>query len=380
MSSVTFQDLFETGWFFGARALQGSKRHPLMIHWTGFLASVLTIFYCVYELCYYYVNMASRDAHCAVFKVWIVMRTASNALAFLHLFLRADAVNAINPNWPPWRRFGIALLVATLIMLIAVAATRSARLVRNPPFGERCEQSYEPVSFALKWVVQLLCHITFSLMFIYPLVDHMRAVRAAGLAVAHTPRSFLRRVLRRTVQKPSVTATENARAREDSNTAPVTGSMRGDTVYQRLVRRAVISLVASSLFTIAVAVMVFLDIFGAVSDMPLVAFAILDNGFTLGAIYFANSGGLTPQQAPTLAVPPEAPKCVGASSSAHSDTSSATPHASLKAMEEGTAAPRAPPPYSQRGPWDRVPPPIDERWAVGDTTSGSQEQASMPQV
>eukprot|EP00953_Heterococcus_sp_UTEX-ZZ885_P027142 14604-Heterococcus_DN1.PRE.3 len=45
----------------------------------------------------------------------------SNAMAFLHMYLRANAVNRYNNKWPPIRVFAIVLIIinwATLISLM----------------------------------------------------------------------------------------------------------------------------------------------------------------------------------------------------------------------------------------------------------------------
>ncbi|KAG5189720.1 hypothetical protein JKP88DRAFT_347662 [Tribonema minus] len=316
MSHATFDDLFttsclsvsctiavETGWFFGMRLVYGVRN---AMAWTGFLASLFTAIYCVHELCYYFVDVADQTASCAQFKAFFILRGASNSLAFLHLFLRANAVNSLNPKWPPWRRAGIALTVVTLGVLALVAATRGAKPTASPPHPSRCQEFIAPIPATLKWTLQLICHIAFAGFFIWPLLGHMRMLRKAGLA-QHPPHAVERCCggcawwcscsSERSRRRSSSSAQEDGDAPGSGTPAETpTGftTPRHDTVYRQLVLRAVVSVAASALFTVVAAVLVMLDVYGVVDGIPVVGLSILDNGFTLGSIFFANSGGLGP--------------------------------------------------------------------------------------
>lgn len=68
----------QTGWFFGARVVNARTRNAMS--WTGFLASLLTFIYCLYELVYYYVHIVPGFDNCASFKVWLIRTAARNDL------------------------------------------------------------------------------------------------------------------------------------------------------------------------------------------------------------------------------------------------------------------------------------------------------------
>ncbi|KAG5189722.1 hypothetical protein JKP88DRAFT_275424 [Tribonema minus] len=258
------------------------------IAWTGTAASLITATYCVHELCYFYINVAQDRASCAQFQAWFVMRGISNILAFLHLFLRANAVNAFNPKWPPWRCFGIVLMLATVGTIAAATVTRTAKPVPNPPFPDRCEEFIEPVPFTLNWIAQLLCHVFFAAFFIWPLRSHMRDVRAAHTGSSVAPATLFDRLKRRASKVRGAPASRDSSGADDNGTADFPGGGNGD-VYQALVTRAFASLTGSALFTLLAAVLSVLSVYGVLSDVPVVGFSILDNGFTLASIYFANS-------------------------------------------------------------------------------------------
>jgi hypothetical protein len=77
--------------------------------------------------------------------------------------------------------------------------------------GRRCQFSFERVSFELKWLTQLVNHIAHSSFFVWPLIAHLRAMKAANASGA--------------------------------------GLDRNRAVYKRLASRALIAMVLSTLFT-----------------------------------------------------------------------------------------------------------------------------------
>jgi hypothetical protein len=77
--------------------------------------------------------------------------------------------------------------------------------------GRRCQFSFERVSFELKWLTQLVNHIAHSAFFVWPLIAHLKAMKAANASGA--------------------------------------GLDRNRTVYKRLASRALTATILSTLFT-----------------------------------------------------------------------------------------------------------------------------------
>jgi hypothetical protein len=78
--------------------------------------------------------------------------------------------------------------------------------------GQRCQFSFETISFQIKWIVQLVSHMVFSGLFVWPLIKHMRLMGS--------PENVME-----------------------------TGGSRGNSVYHRLVNRAMWAMAVSTLFT-----------------------------------------------------------------------------------------------------------------------------------
>ncbi|KAG5182621.1 hypothetical protein JKP88DRAFT_348810 [Tribonema minus] len=204
------------GCFFAEKAFMLGKRNTITA--TALLAALICVVYTTWELAYFYAGLMAQPDTCKTATAWGVLRSISNALAFLHLFLRADVANSINPHWHMWRRVGIALTVINWALLIVAPALRRITLIPTK-LGARCSAQYESVSFTLMWVSQLVCHVAFTLMFVYPLVRHMNELK----------------------QSTADSALEAGVAAR--------GSSRDDDVYRTLVRRAAGALALSATFT-----------------------------------------------------------------------------------------------------------------------------------
>eukprot|EP00953_Heterococcus_sp_UTEX-ZZ885_P010052 5874-Heterococcus_DN1.PRE.3 len=70
--------------------------------------------------------------------------------------------------------------------------------------GRRCQFSFERVSFELKWLTQLVNHIAHSAFFVWPLVSHLRAMKAANASGAGLDRN---RVVYKRLASRALTAT-----------------------------------------------------------------------------------------------------------------------------------------------------------------------------
>ncbi|KAG5189028.1 hypothetical protein JKP88DRAFT_302592 [Tribonema minus] len=278
--TTTFIIALEVGWFFGERCV---LRKANAMNITGFMASLIAVTYCFLKLIYFYTG--AEELSCDQLKIILgVGQGSSNALAFLHLFLRADAVNKINTHWRPWRWFGIALTALNWATLLAVCFTRTAVLATSG--SQRCKFTFDQSTFEAKWVVQLLNHVVFSMMFVFPLRQHMKEMHRAG--VEHQRQHAGVESHRSHAPNSSVAMSTGSRTSAEPT---ATGSSRGADVFRRLVWRATLSMAISSAFTLVVAIMVFVQFADPNIDLPVVALSNLDNGLTLASIYFANSGG-----------------------------------------------------------------------------------------
>eukprot|EP00611_Tribonema_gayanum_P022469 TRINITY_DN4507_c2_g1_i1.p1 TRINITY_DN4507_c2_g1~~TRINITY_DN4507_c2_g1_i1.p1 ORF type:complete len:273 (+),score=104.85 TRINITY_DN4507_c2_g1_i1:350-1168(+) len=177
--TVTLMIALQTTVAFGKRYL---CRNRALLNLTGLLASFLSLFYTLWALTIWFCGIGGLS--CTVIQVVNGMcLSSSNALAFVHLFLKADASNHLNPRWPPWRMLGIASTVANWVVLVAVHTLLSGYAAPNTALGgeERCVWTFEEATFKLKWLVQLFNHILMAGLFVWPLLAHVRGVRATSL-------------------------------------------------------------------------------------------------------------------------------------------------------------------------------------------------------
>jgi hypothetical protein len=106
----------------------------------------------------------------------------STTIAFVHLLLRACAIN--HNFYAPWRYarvIGMLLIVVNAAIQIAVVIDRHYYPVLNSSSGEwRCRSEFGHETIQLKYMIQLLCHIVFASFFVYPLLSHMRSMKATA--------------------------------------------------------------------------------------------------------------------------------------------------------------------------------------------------------
>eukprot|EP00611_Tribonema_gayanum_P028604 TRINITY_DN73_c0_g3_i4.p1 TRINITY_DN73_c0_g3~~TRINITY_DN73_c0_g3_i4.p1 ORF type:complete len:394 (+),score=136.85 TRINITY_DN73_c0_g3_i4:260-1441(+) len=266
--AITFTIGLQVTFFFGERWLTMRRN---MMNATGFLAAIIAAVYTLVKALHLFSGIGLSE--CNALRISLGLgQGLSNGFAFLHLFLRADAINAINPKWPPWRAVGIVLTVTNWVCFLAVSFLRKGEA--KDQFGaERCVFYFEEISSNFKWVLQLINHVLFSLFFAWPLVKHMRAMERANMdTVAGTvARSGFFSALLYLLRRHRT-------------------SSRGVAVYERLVRRAVVPMVVSSVFTLVVTILNVIDFQVPHLNIPITSLSILDNGLTLGSICFANGG------------------------------------------------------------------------------------------
>eukprot|EP00611_Tribonema_gayanum_P000104 TRINITY_DN1006_c0_g1_i7.p1 TRINITY_DN1006_c0_g1~~TRINITY_DN1006_c0_g1_i7.p1 ORF type:complete len:354 (+),score=81.19 TRINITY_DN1006_c0_g1_i7:239-1300(+) len=248
--AITFTIGAQATWFFGDRTVYLRVN---AMNLTGLASAFIAFGYTLVKLLHLFVGWGANA--CTGLRIALGLgQGMSNGFAFLHLFLRADAINTINPCWPPYRAFGILLTVTNWIVFIVVTFKRTGGA--EDQFGaQRCVFKFEETTNDLKWILQFINHIVFTSMFVYPLVRHMRAMERANLSASNS-----------------------------------SAASRGTAIYKRLVRRAVIPMTVSTLFTLVVMIMVFVDYSNPTLEVPITSLAILDNGMTLGSICFANGG------------------------------------------------------------------------------------------
>ncbi|KAG5183204.1 hypothetical protein JKP88DRAFT_317572 [Tribonema minus] len=165
--------------FFAERTLVMRKRNAITV--TALAAAFLSSLNTVWQLAYFHLGKMTDLSICKIGYAWGIMRTTSSALAFLHLFLRANAANALNPRWPRWRAFGALLLLANVLLLVLVPSLWLLTPKRYDT-GVRCVVIFPPVTFLLMWAAQLASHVVFAGLFVWPLLSHVRAMRGTGLA------------------------------------------------------------------------------------------------------------------------------------------------------------------------------------------------------
>eukprot|EP00611_Tribonema_gayanum_P000102 TRINITY_DN1006_c0_g1_i2.p1 TRINITY_DN1006_c0_g1~~TRINITY_DN1006_c0_g1_i2.p1 ORF type:complete len:402 (+),score=88.61 TRINITY_DN1006_c0_g1_i2:239-1444(+) len=256
--AITFTIGAQATWFFGDRTVYLRVN---AMNLTGLASAFIAFGYTLVKLLHLFVGWGANA--CTGLRIALGLgQGMSNGFAFLHLFLRADAINTINPCWPPYRAFGILLTVTNWIVFIVVTFKRTGGA--EDQFGaQRCVFKFEETTNDLKWILQFINHIVFTSMFVYPLVRHMRAMERANLSASNS-----------------------------------SAASRGTAIYKRLVRRAVIPMTVSTLFTLVVMIMVFVDYSNPTLEVPITSLAILDNGITLWSICFANGGAASVKDSP----------------------------------------------------------------------------------
>ncbi|CAM9468853.1 unnamed protein product, partial [Hapterophycus canaliculatus] len=89
---------------------------------TGLGASLVAVFYSLYALNYWFSGMGGYDCT-TLAAVNGTCMSASNALTFLHLFVKADASNRSNAKWRKFFRLvGIATTIFNWVTLVVVHA------------------------------------------------------------------------------------------------------------------------------------------------------------------------------------------------------------------------------------------------------------------
>ncbi|CAM9588277.1 unnamed protein product [Pylaiella littoralis] len=148
---------------------------------TGLLAGIVAVFYSVYALTYWFNGISGYDCT-TLAAVNGTSMSASNALTFLHLFVKADASNRSNPKWRNFYRWvGIAATVFNWATLGVVHAMLTGTEVDGLD-GPRCAMTFNLPSFRLKWIAQFVNQTFQAWMsggtFVYPLILHLKIMEA----------------------------------------------------------------------------------------------------------------------------------------------------------------------------------------------------------
>eukprot|EP00611_Tribonema_gayanum_P010635 TRINITY_DN206_c4_g1_i2.p1 TRINITY_DN206_c4_g1~~TRINITY_DN206_c4_g1_i2.p1 ORF type:complete len:331 (-),score=80.12 TRINITY_DN206_c4_g1_i2:1304-2296(-) len=248
------------------------------MNFSAFLASALALTYAAYKTGYWFAGLGPYYDCQSVLMVAGILQGACNSMAFLHLFQRADAINALNPRWRYLRIFALSLVVANWAVLGGVVVDRKFKEV-NGPDGTRCLFIPGQIVFRVKFLVQLVNHVVQSAFFVWPLIVHIWLLdkgRRAGL-----------------------------------------GTSSSVAVYRHMAKRAVIAMTISSIVTIIVTVLVIL---AQRKGYPTTVLSITDITSTLICIYFASCSDLAERFAGPSAQGHE----VGSSVTATAATSAST--------------------------------------------------------
>jgi hypothetical protein len=160
---------FETLVIFGERVRKHHNRARIM-HFTGFLASMSGVSYSLVQIG----NLFGGPWSVGCDNILIVggcLVTGGISLALLHLFLRADLLNRNNnKHWQICR--GIASLFM-IFNIISFSFYLKMRTVIQLPSGI-CIYNLNQKALIFRYVSQATNHIVQTLLFVYPLLRHMR--------------------------------------------------------------------------------------------------------------------------------------------------------------------------------------------------------------
>eukprot|EP00953_Heterococcus_sp_UTEX-ZZ885_P025364 13786-Heterococcus_DN1.PRE.1 len=176
------------------------KRTGLAMHLSGFLAAMVSCVYSTVKLLYWFLGI-SPGLSCNTVKILAAfLINGSSSIAFVHQYLRANAINSVNnrQKWRYARVIAIALILIHWGTMIGVIVHRGASIVPGID-GPRCKFTYKQSSFLLKWAVQLANHIGQSSFFVWPLISHMRLMEQSKLigVVSSAGDELYRRLARR---------------------------------------------------------------------------------------------------------------------------------------------------------------------------------------
>ncbi|CAN0355421.1 unnamed protein product [Pylaiella littoralis] len=263
------------GFRFGLRCILGSSRRSSssfssspssssfpVVDATGLSASLVTAFFCVYGLTYWFNGIGGYE--CLAFSVTMgTSVSVSNALAFLHLFMLSNSPHQISARWKSFRWLGLLL---TAFYWGALAAAELSRTAEEQTGGEssaaapsslcigglRCVSDVNDAALSVKWVAQLLNQIFLATAFLLPLRNQVVGA---------------------------------AKARSFSRGFKTVGDYRN--TLRLPVWQIIISQSVSLLMTTAVAALALAKAQGRLDTVPMFAVEILDNAVNLAAIFYA---------------------------------------------------------------------------------------------
>ncbi|KAG5188668.1 hypothetical protein JKP88DRAFT_304047 [Tribonema minus] len=234
--TVTLMIALQTTVAFGKRYL---SRNRALLNLTGLLASFLSLFYTLWALTIWFCGIGGLS--CTVIQVVNGMcLSSSNALA---------------------------------VVLVAVHTLLSGYAAPNTALGgeERCVWTFEEATFKLKWLVQLFNHILMAGLFVWPLLAHVRGVRATSLG------------------RSGGGSSGSSGSSGGSVTKARSSFSRTSELWEALIMRAVVAMAISVTYCVIMTGLVIAKYDDPSLPIPVFALAILDNGVTLASIYYAVS-------------------------------------------------------------------------------------------
>jgi hypothetical protein len=158
------------------------RRHHVAMHAVACMAGVFGLVLTCTRLAYWLVGGVGGALSCtAVMIAGGLAQNLAMALAILHLFLRARAVNHDSPAWIRyWRHLGVLVMLINAVALAASTALRSVRRITTADGLVGCEIEYDGTALRIKFVSLALAHVTQTSFFVYPIARHARqlALRA----------------------------------------------------------------------------------------------------------------------------------------------------------------------------------------------------------
>ncbi|CAN0148082.1 unnamed protein product, partial [Ectocarpus sp. 12 AP-2014] len=267
MSAPGFAALFEVAALGAALTVASIVGSRFVVRWhqcsgtadlsaavSGLAAALLTLFLCLNGLAYWLNGIGGYD--CLAFSTIMgASLSASNAMAFIHLFILSNSMHRANSRWKHFRWLGVIITVFHWVALVALEGTRTAgKEERGGCAGEsRCVTDVDGLALLAKWIVQLLNQMFQTVAFLVPL-------RMPVAGAANGVRLF-------------------------SGGLKATGSCRkclNISVWQTIISEGL-----SLVMTITVAGIALAKAKGGLDNTPMFAVEVLDNIVNLAAIFYA---------------------------------------------------------------------------------------------
>ncbi|CAM9964955.1 unnamed protein product [Ectocarpus sp. 4 AP-2014] len=267
MSAPGFAALFEVAALGAALTVASIVGSRFVVRWhqcsgtadlsaavSGLAAALLTLFLCLNGLAYWFNGIGGYD--CLAFSTIMgASLSASNAMAFIHLFILSNSMHRANSRWKHFRWLGVIITLFHWVALVALEGTRTAeKEERGGCAGEsRCVTDVDGLALTVKWIAQLLNQMFQTVAFLVPL-------RMPVAGAANGVRLF-------------------------SGGLKATGSCRkclNFSVWQTIISEGI-----SLVMTITVAGIALAKAKGGLDNTPMFAVEVLDNIVNLAALFYA---------------------------------------------------------------------------------------------